>query len=382
MRTVTIVGASLAGWSVARGLRGGGFDGRITLVGAEPHRPYDRPPLSKAYLAGDLEAGDLSLVVEGEADRVDWVLGQRAVALRPDRTVTLDDGTELAADALVIATGATPRTLPGTDGLGGVHTLRTRDDADALRRALVPGARVVVIGAGFIGAEVASTAHRLGCDVTVVDAAAAPMAGAFGPDLAELVTGLHAAHGVPLRVGVPVAGLRADGGRVTGVALGDEEVLAADVVVVGIGVRPETGWLAGSGLKVDDGVLVDGAGRASTPGVFAVGDLARYPSKRAGGLVRVEHWTHARDHGAAVARTMLGEDVTYDPAPYVWTEQYGTMIQFAGFARPGDQIEVVDGDPAEYRFVAGYQRGGKPVAVLGMRIPRTFGRLRKALAAA
>ena len=134
MRTVTIVGASLAGWSVARGLRGGGFDGRITLVGAEPHRPYDRPPLSKAYLAGDLEAGDLSLVVEGEADRVDWVLGQRAVALRPDRTVTLDDGTELAADALVIATGATPRTLPGTDGLGGVHTLRTRDDADTLRR--------------------------------------------------------------------------------------------------------------------------------------------------------------------------------------------------------------------------------------------------------
>lgn len=398
---VVVVGASVAGWSAARALHAGGVP-EVVLVGAEPHAPYDRPPLSKAYLAGDLDADGLSLLAPGDADAVTWRLGVPAVALRPDRTVVLADGTALAAGAVVVATGATARTLPAAAGLAGVHTLRTRDDADALRAALRPGVRVVVVGAGFVGSEVASTAHARGADVTVVDAAVQPMAAAFGTDLAAAVTGLHAAAGVPLHVGVGVRALHAadtEGGspdaagaarrdddgaprRVVGVTLTDGRRIPADVVVVGIGVRPETAWLAGSGVDLDDGVRIDAALRTSRPGVWACGDVARYPSARAGGPVRVEHWTHARDSGVAAARSVLGEPVAYDPVPYVWSEQYGVTVQCAGFVRPGDVAEVVEGDPARGRFVASYTRAGRPVAVVGMDGPRTFTRLRRALARA
>jgi 3-phenylpropionate/trans-cinnamate dioxygenase ferredoxin reductase subunit len=281
----------------------------------------------------------------------------------------------------VIATGTTPRLLPAAAGLRGVHTLRTRDDSDALRAAFVPGANVVVIGAGFIGAEVASTATKLGASVTVVDAVAQPMAHVFGPELAGVVTGLHARNDVSLLTGVTVTGFPSQDGRVTGVALGDGQVLPADAVVVGIGVRPVTEWLAGSGVALDNGVLVDSAGRTTVPGVWACGDVARYPSVRGGGAIRVEHWTHAREHGAAVAKALLGEPIEYDPVPYVWSEQYGVMVQFAGFVRPGDEVEVVDGDLADYRFVAAYRRAGKLVAVMGARIPRTFTKLRRELLA-
>lgn len=378
MDRVIIVGASLAGWSLARTLRDAGWGGELIVVGEEPHRPYDRPPLSKAYLRGDLDAAGISLLIDGEGDDVDFRLGEAAVGLR-DTTVTLAGGTELTGDAVVIATGTTPRSLPAAAGVRGVHTLRTKDDADALRAVIVAGARVVVVGAGFIGAEVASTADRLGAQVTVVDAVPTPMARVFGPELAEVVTSLHAANGIPLITGVTVAGLTAANGRVTGVELSDGRIVPADVVVVGIGVRPVTDWLDGSGVRIDDGVVVDGAGATSAPGVWACGDVARYPSARAGGLIRVEHWTHARDHAAAVARGLLGEPAEYDPVPYVWSEQYGVMLQFTGFVQPGDEIEVVDGDPAAYRFVATYRRAGKLTAVLGARIPRTFGKLRREL---
>jgi 3-phenylpropionate/trans-cinnamate dioxygenase ferredoxin reductase subunit len=375
---VVIVGASLAGWSLARTLRSAGWAGSLVVVGDEPHRPYDRPPLSKAYLHGDLDDAGLSLLVDDEGQDVDFVLGSPAVGLE-GRTVTLADGKTLTGDEVVIATGTTPRMLPAAAGLRGVFTLRTKDDSAALRAALVPGAHLVVIGAGFIGAEVASTASRLGASVTVVDAVAQPMAHVFGPELAAVVTGLHAEHQVQLLPGVTVAGFSSQDGRVTGVELGDGRVLPADAVVVGIGVRPMTDWLASSGVAIDNGVIVDPAGRTNLPGVWACGDVARYPSARGGGAIRVEHWTHAREHGAAVAKGLLGEPVEYDPVPYVWSEQYGVMLQFAGFVRPGDEVEIVDGDPAEYRFVAAYRREGKLVATLGARIPRTFIKLRKEL---
>jgi 3-phenylpropionate/trans-cinnamate dioxygenase ferredoxin reductase subunit len=390
MRTIVVVGASLAGWSVARRLRARGWDGELTLVGAEPHQPYDRPPLSKSYLAGDLDVDGLSLLPAAEdpdaealISGIRWRLGDSAIALRPDRTVVLASGEELRGDAVVIATGAAPRKLPSATGLAGVHTLRTRTDADELRADLLGGStRLVVVGAGFIGAEVASTAHRLGVAVEIVDVLPVPMADAVGPELAPVLTGLHAQNGVPLHAGVAVAGLTGRGGRVSGVLLGDGRELPADVVVVGIGVRPMTNWLDGSGIRTQDGVLVDGAGRTNLDGVWACGDVARYPSRRAGDkAVRVEHWTHAREHGTAVADSLLGDVVSYDPVPYVWSEQYGLMIQFAGFARPGDDVEIVDGDPAEHRFVAAYRRHGRLVAAMGMRIPRSFVRLRKELEA-
>ena len=378
MDRVVIVGASLAGWSLARTLRSSGWEGSLVVVGDEPHRPYDRPPLSKAYLNGSLDEAGISLIAAGEGEDVEFVLGSAAVGLT-ERTVMLASGASLTGDAVVIATGTAPRTLPSAAGLSGVHTLRTRDDADALRAAFKPGARLVVIGAGFIGAEVASTASRMGADVTVVDAVDEPMGQVFGSSMAAVVTGLHGQHGVPLLTGVTVAGFTATDGRVTGVELGDGRVFPADVVVVGIGVRPVTSWLDGSGVKLDNGVVVDAAGRTNLPGVWACGDVARYPSVRGGGQIRVEHWTHAREHGAAVARGLLGSPETYDPVPYVWSEQYGVMVQFAGFVRPGDEVEVVEGDPAEHRFVATYRREDKLVAVLGVRIPRIFMKFRREL---
>jgi NADPH-dependent 2,4-dienoyl-CoA reductase/sulfur reductase-like enzyme len=379
MDRVVIVGASLAGWSLARSLRSAGWAGSLVLIGDEPHRPYDRPPLSKAYLHGDLDDEGLSLIVEGEGEDVDFVLGSPVTGLK-GRTVSLANGSSYEGDAVVIATGTTPRMLPAAAGLNGVYTLRTKDDAIALRSEFEPGARVVVIGAGFIGAEVASTASKLGASVTVVDAVEQPMAHVFGPEMAAVVTGLHAKHDVPLLTGVSVKGFNSADGRVTGVEIGGGQILPADVVVVGIGVRPVTEWLEGSGVELENGVVVDGSGRTNVPGVWACGDVARYPSVRGGGSIRVEHWTHAREHGAAVAKALLGEVVRYDPVPYVWSEQYGVLVQFAGFVRPGDAVEIVDGDPAEYRFVAAYRREGKLVAALGARIPRAFVKLRKELA--
>ena len=381
VRTVAVVGASLAGWSAASALRSGGFDGRIVLVGDEAREPYDRPPLSKAFLAGDLDAADLALTTADVLDSVEWMLGHRAVSLNAAaRRVVLDDGTEVVADAVVIATGARARTLPGTAGLAGVHTLRTLDDAIALRSELATASRVVVVGGGFIGAEVAATARAGGRTVDVVEALPLPMVDALGPEMAEVLVGLHAEHGTTLHAGTAVHELIARDGRVAGVLLADGRSVAADLVVVGIGVAPNIEWLAGSGVAVDDGVLVDAFGATSMPGVYAAGDVARFPSARAGGHVRVEHWTHARDQGAAVARTILGERAGYDPVQYVWSEQYGVMVQFAGVAAPDAEIEIVEGDVAERRFVAAYRREGRRVAVLGLRSPRTFTRLRKELA--
>ncbi|MFF5987785.1 NAD(P)/FAD-dependent oxidoreductase [Prauserella flavalba] len=373
MRTVVVVGTSLAGLRAAQELRARGYSGRLVLVGREPHRPYDRPPLSKDFLLGKVRAADLEL---GDADdllalEAQWHLGVSARRLdTATGEVVLSGGTRVAADGVVVATGATAKTLAGTEELLGVHTLRTLDDALALRAELTAGARVVVIGAGFVGAEVASACHTLGCAVTVVEAASVPLAGVLGARMGAVAAGLHGDNGVRLLAGTGVAGVTAAGGRVTGVSLADGSWLPADVVVAGIGCTPATDWLAGSGIAVDNGVCCDRGGVTSNPSVVAVGDVA-------GG----EHWTTASEQPRVAVRNLLaGATVEHHTRPgYFWSDQYGTRIQFAGTAGDGAEVRVVDGDTEERSFVATYHRDGVLTGVLAMNRPRPFLRLRKRL---
>jgi NADPH-dependent 2,4-dienoyl-CoA reductase/sulfur reductase-like enzyme len=383
MRSVTVVGGSLAGLSSARALRDAGFDGRITVVGDEPHRPYDRPPLSKELLSGRMTPADITLEAEGEDLAVDWRLGVRATALRPaDRAVQLSDGTQLRSDGVVLATGARARTLPGTDGIERVHTLRTLDDALALADELRPDRSLVVIGAGFIGAEVASTAHRLGLSVTVLEALEVPLSGPLGEEMGRAVASLHQANGVRLLTGVGVHAVSAGSdGSVDRVELVDGRVLLADVVVVGIGAVPNVEWLAGSGVEVANGVICDSRGATSVPGVVAVGDCASWYDPLTGAHRRVEHWTGALERPSAAVATLLGRGGTVGPPrpAYFWSDQYGARIQFAGAADLADEVTVEDGDLAEGSFLAVYRRAGSPVAVLGVDRMRPFTRMRRQL---
>lgn len=384
MRTVAVVGASLAGLSAARSLRKQGYDGRLVVIGDELHRPYDRPPLSKEFLAGTLGEPELALETDDEDLRAEWLLGTRAVALdHAERTLRLADGRQVRADGFVIATGATARTLPGSAGLAGVHTLRTLDDARALRDELALGGRLVVIGGGFIGAEVASTARALGLEVTVVEAAPAPLAGPLGEAMGAVVSALHADHGVALLCGVGVKGLSGER-RVDAVLLEDGRTVPADIVVVGVGARPNVEWLEGSGVVLDNGVKCGADGRTSLADVVAVGDCANWYDPRAGLHRRVEHWTGARERpDAAIAALLAGGAV--EPGvprpPYFWSDQYGVKIQFAGHAAGADSVTIEDGTPDERNVLAVYRRSGIPVAVLGMNQPRLFTRWRKHLAA-
>jgi NADPH-dependent 2,4-dienoyl-CoA reductase/sulfur reductase-like enzyme len=385
--TVAVVGASLAGLSAARALRGQGYDGRVVLIGDEAHRPYDRPPLSKDFLSGACVREALDLTgPDDDALDLDWRLGAAAVGLdTTGRAVRLANGSEVRADAVVLATGARARTLPGWEGgrPGGVHVLRTLDDALALREDLQPGRSIVVMGAGFIGAEVASTARGLGLDVTVVEALPVPLAGPLGPEMGAVCGELHAAHGTRLLTDAGVTGLVSAGGRVRGVELADGRVLPADVVVVGIGAQPNVEWLAGSGLAIAGGVLTDARGATDLPGVVAVGDCAAAWSPAAGRHLRTEHWTHALEQPAVAVATLLGAPPPAEPGPaYFWSDQYGARIQFAGARRDGDEVRVVEGSLAERSFLAVYERDGVPVAVLGMDQPRLFTRWRRQLRAA
>ncbi|MGY1500704.1 NAD(P)/FAD-dependent oxidoreductase [Streptomyces sp. QTS52] len=383
MRTVAVVGASLAGLSAARSLRKQGYDGRLVLIGDEAHRPYDRPPLSKEFLAGTLGEADLGLETDGEDLRAEWLLGTRATGLdRTDRSVRLADGREVRADGVVIATGAAARTLPGADGLAGVHTLRTLDDARALRDELARGGRLVVIGGGFIGAEVASTAYALGLDVTVIEAAPTPLAGPLGEAMGAVVSGLHADHGVRLLCGVGVKGLSGER-RVEAVLLADGRSVPADIVVVGVGARPCVDWLAGSGVALENGVKCGADGRTSLAGVVAVGDCANWYDPRVGAHRRVEHWTGALERPAAAVATLLAGGAV-EPGvprpPYFWSDQYGVKIQFVGHAGGADSVTVEEGAVGDRDVLAVYRRAGEPVAVLGMNQPRLFVRWRKQLA--
>ncbi|MFJ9373005.1 NAD(P)/FAD-dependent oxidoreductase [Streptomyces sp. NPDC101455] len=386
MRTVAVVGASLAGLSAARSLRKQGFEGRLVVIGDEPHRPYDRPPLSKEFLAGTVTEDDLLLEMDDEDLRAEWLLGARAVGLQVDgteRVLLLDDGREVRADGVVVATGAAARNLPGTDGLTGVHTLRTLDDARALRDELALGGRLVVIGGGFIGAEVASTAYALGLDVTVIEAAPTPLAGPLGETMGGIVSALHEAHGVRLLCGVGVKGLSGEA-RVDAVLLEDGRTVPADMVVVGVGARPCVEWLEGSGVELDNGVKCGADGRTSLAGVVAVGDCANWYDPRAGSHRRVEHWTGARERPEAAVAALLSWGAVEAGAsrpPYFWSDQYGVKIQFAGHAAGADSVTVEEGATGDRSFLAVYRCAGQPVAVLAMNQPRLFMRWRKQLAA-
>jgi NADPH-dependent 2,4-dienoyl-CoA reductase/sulfur reductase-like enzyme len=372
---ITIVGASLAGLTTAQALRSGGFDGTITLIGDEDHEPYDRPPLSKQVLAGTRQAGDLALA---PGDRLadldlDLRLGRRATELDLEHhEVGLLGGERVPFDAVVVATGATPRELPGTPELDGIHVLRTLDDALAIRRELEAGPRVVVVGAGFIGAEVASSARGLGLDVTVVEVLPVPLSHALGPVMGEVCAALHRDNGTDLRCGVAVAGFEGTE-RVEAVVLSDGTRLDADLVVIGVGVRPATDWLVGSGLDLADGVVCDPMLRAvGAPVVHAAGDVARWHHPRYGEQLRIEHWTNAADQGRAVARDLLadpGSAEPFAPVPYVWSDQYKVKIQVLGRCRPDDAVSVVLGSVEEHRFVALYERDGMLHGALGFAMP-------------
>jgi len=378
--TAVVVGASVAGVSAVRAFRAAGFDGHLILLGAEDLLPYDRPPLSKEFLAGTAVPADFALVTESQlADlQVDWRPGTVATGLRPLRR-TVEIGTdEVVSDYVVIATGAFARTLPGTSPLVGLHTLRTLADARALRAELVPDSRLVVVGAGFIGSEVASTAAALGVRVCVLEMLPVPLAGPLGKEMGAVCAGLHADHGVELRVGVGVAGVRGKR-RVTEVQLTDGSVLSADTVLVGAGCLPVTDWLVGSGLDLSGGVRTDAAGLTAVPGVAAVGDVACAASAWAARPTRVEHWTNAMEQPARAVAALLGAHVAAPPAPYFWSAQYGRRIQFAGHVAAGDVVRVVDGAAEDRSFLAVYERAGQPSAVLGMDQGKLFTRWRRQL---
>ena len=382
MRTIAVVGGSLAGLSAIRALRRQGFDGQVLVIGAEPHRPYDRPPLSKEFLAGSAGERDIALEADDEGLGAEWRFGVRATALRPgSRRIELSDGGSVEVDGIVLATGAVPRLLPGMEDRAGTHVLRTLDDARALRRDLRPGARLVVVGAGFIGAEVAATARGLGLDVTVVEAAPAPLAGPLGPRMGAIVSSLHADHGVRLLCGVGVAGLTGNG-RVDGVALADGRTLPADVVLVGVGARPNVGWLAGSGLDVSDGVRCDAFGATDLPNVVAVGDCATWYDPALGRHHRVEHWSGAQERAAVAVATLLsgGTETRIARPPYFWSDQYDVRIQLTGHPHGYDSVVVEEGSADARDFLAVYRRQGEPVAVLALNHAKSFMRWRKQLA--
>ncbi|MHA6616016.1 NAD(P)/FAD-dependent oxidoreductase [Pseudonocardia sp. DLS-67] len=382
MRTIAVIGGSLAGLSAARALREQGYDGRIVMVAEEDRFPYDRPPLSKEFLAGKIDIDDLALTTTTDDAELalEWRLGDPATGLdRGGATVVLASGREVPADAVVVATGARARTLPGAH-LGGVHTLRTLDDALALRRDLLVSRRLVVIGGGFIGAEVASTARDLGLEVTMIESDPVPLGRALGADLAATCAELHGDNGVRLIAGEVVTGL-AGNDRVRAVQLADGRTEPADVVVVGIGAAPNVEWLAGSGIEHDHrGVWTDAAGATNVPHVVAAGDCAFSHCAYAGTALRHEHWTNAVKQPAAAVATLLGRAPAPQAAPYFWSDQYGARLQFAGHRQPDDAVEILDGDPADRRFVAGYRRHGELVAVFAMSQPKLFGRWRRQLA--
>jgi 3-phenylpropionate/trans-cinnamate dioxygenase ferredoxin reductase subunit len=383
---VLIVGASVAGIRTAQALRRGGYDGMITVVGEETHHPYDRPPLSKEMLARDGDGTPVPLLSAEELGKLslELRLGVRAAGLDPHAAVVRTAaGEELSYEGggLVIATGLVPRTLP-YGSLRGMHTIRTADDVLAVRAALARAPRAVVVGAGFIGAELASAAREYGCQVTIVEAQPVPMAQLLGEAVGELLADLHGVHGVRLHAGTGVAGLESAGGVVTGVVLDDGQVLAADLVIVGIGARPATDWLASSGLPVSDGIECEERLRVvGFPRIHAAGDVARWPHPRYGEPLRIEHWTNANDHGAIVAADILGLPAPAVQVPYVWSDQYGHRTQIAGRPATG-RLAALQGTVVGGDLVALYAGDdGGLVGGVVVDDTRTFMKVRRAVAA-
>ena len=367
---IVVVGASLAGLRAVETFRKAGYAGPLTLLGAEEHLPYDRPPLSKAFLdAGADMSADTTFRSDAQLRDLDveLLLGQPATGLDTKGSEVVVGQHRLPYSALVLATGAHPRTLPG-EQLPGVHTLRTIDDARAIRQALDAGARTVVIGGGFIGSEMASAARKRGGSVTIVEAAEQPLVRAVGRQMAEVCAGLHARNGTSLRCGVAVDAIEGDG-RVEQVVLSDGVTLEADLVVVGIGAEPTTGWLASSGLEIDDGVVCDENLRTNVPGVYAAGDLARWHNPLFDQQMRLEHWTSAAEQGATAARNALDPAGAkpYATVPYFWSDWYADKLQMVGVG-DADEVRLL-GDSEADRWLALYRRGGHLVGALALNMP-------------
>ncbi|HLG67337.1 MAG TPA: FAD-dependent oxidoreductase [Acidimicrobiales bacterium] len=363
-RTFVIVGASLAGAKAAEALRDEGFDGRVVLVGEEPVRPYERPPLSKSYLRGEADFAAAAVHDEGYYD-------ERGIELRTSSVVTAFDpgaaevtigGTErLAYDRLLLATGAAPRRLaaPGAE-LAGVRYLRTVADADELRQAIAAAASVVVIGAGWIGCEVAASARQMGAQVAMVEMTSVPLERVLGPEVGTVYRDLHADNGVALHMGAGVDALLGSD-AVEGVRLADGTVLAADLVVVGVGVTPRVELAQAAGLAVDNGVLVDEHLATSAPGIYAAGDVANAFHPLFGARIRLEHWSAALNQGPAAAANMLGRATAYERLPYFFSDQYDLGMEYTGWAPAWDRV-VFRGDPATREFIAFWLHDGRVVA--------------------
>ena len=374
MRDVVVVGASLAGLRAAESLRTAGFDGSITVIGDERHMPYDRPPLSKRLLAGDWEVDRISLRKPEDIASldVDWRLSTRAVALDvAQRRVELAGGEHVRFEGAILATGSRPRTLPAQEGLPDVLLLRSVDEALDLRERIAGGGkRVVVVGAGFIGLEVAATARKLGNEVLVLEGASAPLIRGLGAAMGAAIAAVHGDHGVEVRCGVTIEGLQPGAVLIDG---GWHE--PADVVVVGIGVTPATDWLTSSGLTLRDGVVCGSDLNTGVPLVYAAGDIVRWYNPLFDEEMRVEHWTNAAEQGALAATNLLAEatgqrTAPYAPVPFFWSDQYDRRIQFLGRASGDDEVQVVSGSVAARQFVALYGSGGRLRGVLGLNAPK------------
>ena len=373
-RTFVIVGASLAGGKAAEALRNEGYDGRVVLVGAEPERPYERPPLSKDLMLGKASKEQAFLHPEqwyAEHD-IELRLATRAIGIdRAAHEVELAGGERIGYDKLLLATGSVVRRLdlPGADA-DGVLTLRTLTDSERITAVLREGARLVVVGAGWIGLEVAAAGRLHGAAVTVVEQADLPLQRVLGDELAAVFRDLHVGHGVDFRFGATLARFQTDGGRVSGVVLGDGTELPADAVVVGVGIRPATELAEAAGLAVDNGVLTDAGMRTSDPDIYAAGDVANRDHPVLGRRIRVEHWANALNGGPAAARAMLGKDADYNDLPYFYTDQYDLGMEYAGYVEPGGYEAVVyrgTPGPAE-EFIAFWTSGGRVLAGMNVNV--------------
>jgi len=372
MRSVVIVGASLAGVSAAKSLRRSGFDGAITLVGDEPHLPYQRPPLSKQFLSGEWDRARIALRVPDNLG-INWVLDARAMSLDvARREVALANGRRLPFGGLVIATGARARKPRWYAELPGVFTLRTLDDALAIQAHVRAGARrFAIVGAGFIGCESAATLRAANCDVTLIDIDSLPMLRALGETLGRITYKLHEAHGVQMAMGAAVEGF-VGATKVQGVRLADGRIIEADGVLVGVGVVPNVEWLQGSGIALDDGVVCDATG--AVPGldrIVAAGDVARCTHPYYGAM-RIEHWNSAIAQGDTAARTLLaapGAAQANAAIPFFWSDQHGNKLQLVGAPSPADALRVVEGGFDEKRFVALFERGDAATGAFLMNSP-------------
>lgn len=377
---IVIVGGGLAAARTAEQLRKAEYAGPITLISDEVHLPYDRPPLSKDVLRAETDDTTLKPAEFYDENNITLLLGSGAVKLDTDaQTVTLAGGDVVAYEELVIATGLVPRTIPSLPALDGIRVLRTYDESVALREHAGSAKRAVVIGAGFIGCEVAASLRKLGVDVTIVEPQPTPLALVLGTEIGELVARLHRAEGVDVRCGVGVTGVTGTD-HVEKVQLADGSELDADVVVVGIGSRPSTDWLEGSGVAVDNGVVCDAAGRTSAPNVWAIGDVASWRDA-AGHQVRVEHWSNVAEQARVIVPAMLGQDATAPVVvPYFWSDQYDVKIQCLGEPKAGDTVHIVEDDGR--KFLAFYERDGAVAGVVGGGMPGKVMKNRAKVAAA